>query len=170
MKFLSLLVPLLFLAVFLFAAKKKVKIYDAFVKGAKGAIPLLISLFPYLFSVLVLCELLERSGVSDWTLKVLSPVFEAVGIPKEIGKLVLIKPFSGSGATALLDEVILTYGADSYLAKCACVCYGSSETCFYIGAVYFSGAKKKHLALATGISLVSSFLAMIFGCFLCKIL
>lgn len=166
----KLLIPVLFLSVFLYAAVKKVKVYDSFVTGVKGALPLLLSIFPYIAAVLMMTELLEQSGVSDAILKFLEPLFQALGIPKEIGKLILLKPFSGSGSTALVDEIIASYGADSRIARCACVCYGSSETVFYIGAVYFSTVKEKKLALPIAISLFSSLIATIFGCFLCRIL
>ena len=62
--------------------------------------------------------------------------------------MVLIKPFSGSGSIAYLNEIIKNYGADSYITRCACVCFGSSETVFYISAVYFAKTKSKKLKIA----------------------
>ncbi len=169
MKYAALLLPLLFLAVFAVALIKRVKLYDCFTEGVKGAVPLVLSLFPYLASVLILAELLEQSGISAALTQALSPVFSFLGIPPEIGKLVLIKPFSGSGATALLAEVLRTYGADSYIGKCASVAFSSSETVFFISAVYFAGSKK-NLAKPVVISLLANFFSLILGCFLCRVL
>ncbi len=166
----ALLVPLLFVAVFVYALCKKVKLYDSFTAGVKEAIPLAVSLFPYLAAILMLSELFEQSGLSSALTRMLAPVFSALGIPAEITKLVLLKPFSGSGSTALLSELLSAYGADSYIARCACVAYGSSETVFYISAVYFSSAKKKRLFLPAAISLLSNFLAVVLGCLLCRVL
>ena len=158
------------MAVFVFALIRKVKVYDSFVAGAKGAVRLVVSVFPYMAVMFLLSELLEKSGLEEALLRFLSPVLSALGIPSEIGKLLLVKPFSGSGATALLSEIFARYGADSYIARCACVCYGSSETVFYVAAVYFAEVKNKSLAAGIVISLVATFLAAIFGCLLCRIL
>ena len=170
MKYFALVIPLLFVGVFIFALVKKVKLYDSFTTGIKEALPLAFSLFPYLAAILMLSELFERSGLSDIITSFLAPVFKFLGIPPEISKLVLIKPFSGSGSTALLSDILSTYGADSYIGRCACVSYGSSETVFYISAVYFAGVKNKKLLKPVTIALVANFLTVILGCFLCRIM
>ncbi|MBQ8427494.1 MAG: spore maturation protein [Clostridia bacterium] len=162
------IIPVLFLIIFIFALIKKVKPYDAFTLGAKSAIPFATSVFPYLVSIFVLTELFETSGISSAVASALSPVFKILGIPTELTKLVLIKPFSGSGALALLTEIFTKYGVDSYLARCACVIYGSSETVFYVAAVYFAGAKTKKLTTPIIISLIASFASCVFACFICK--
>jgi spore maturation protein B len=99
----------------------------------------------------------------------LSPIFTFWGIPTELTKLILIKPFSGSGSLAYLTEIIKNYGADSYISRCACVLYGSSETVFYISAVYFAKSKNKKRILPIIIILLSTFICAIFACKLCKI-
>lgn len=163
-------IPILFLIIFFFAILKKVKPYDAFTLGAKSAIPFAMSIFPYLVSIFVLTELFEISGLSNALSSLLSPFFRFLGIPKELTKLVLIKPFSGNGALALLNEIYLTYGVDSYLARCASVIYGSSETVFYVAAVYFANAKTKKLTAPILISLLASFCSCVFACFICLII
>ncbi len=170
MKYFALVIPVLFLAVFIYALVKKVKLYDSFTAGVKEALPLAFSLFPYLAAILMLSELFERSGLSDMIASFLAPAFRFLGIPPEIVKLVLIKPFSGSGSTALLNEILTAYGADSYIGRCACVSYGSSETVFYISAVYFANVKNKKLLKPVAIALISNFLTVILGCFLCRFL
>ena len=169
MKWTALLLPALFLALFGYALFKKVRLYDCFTEGVKGALPLVCSLFPYLAAILMLSELFEQSGLSAAITQALSPVFSFLGIPKEIGGLVLLKPFSGSGSTALLSELCAADGADSYIARCAAVAYGSSETVFYISAVYFAGSKK-NLAKPIVIALLANLLSVILGCFLCRIM
>ncbi len=164
------LIPVLFFLIFVFAIIKKVKPYDAFTLGAKSAIPFAVSIFPYLVSIFVLTELFEASGLSGVITRFLSPVFSLFGIPKELTKLVLIKPFSGSGSLAVLADIYQTYGVDSYLARSASVIYGSSETVFYVAAVYFAGAKTKKLTLPIIISLIASFFSCAFACFICKII
>ena len=165
----SRLFPLLFLGVFVFALIKKVKLFDASSSGVKGAVPLLLSLFPSLAAVLILSELFAESGLSAILARLLVPALEFLGIPKELAPLVLIKPFSGSGAMAFLNDIITTHGADSYLARCASVVYGSSETTFYLSALYFAGSKKVS-PVAVVIALVCNLLAAVLGCLFCRIL
>ena len=169
MKYTALIIPLLFLILFIYALFRRVKLYDCFTEGVKGAVPLVVSLFPYLVSILILSELFEQSGLSARLTQALSPLFSFLGIPPEIGKLVLVKPFSGSGSTALLSEILASFGADSYIGRCACVAYGSSETVFFVSAVYFAGSKKK-LAKPILIALIANFFSLVLGCILCRIL
>lgn len=161
-------IPCIFIFTFIFALCKKIKLYDAFTDGAKGAIPLIVSIFPYIATVTILSELFMVSGLEERFLKLLSPVFEKIGVPKEIAPLLFVKPLSGNGSIAVLSDILTTYGVDGYIARCACVAYGSAETVFYIGAVYFAGLKRKNLTSAMVISLISFFCAVVFGCFILK--
>ena len=165
-----LLIPCIFLFSLLYATIKKVKVYDSFTEGVKGAIPLVLSLFPYIASVIMLSKLLDASGLGEKLQTWIAPFFSFLGVPEEIAPLVLVKPLSGSGSIATLGEILNKYGVDSYIGKCACVAYGTSDTLFYIGAVYFAGLKRKKLTAALVISLVSFLLAVVFSCFLCRIL
>ena len=169
-RILGCIVPLLFLLSFVYALVKKVKLYDSFTEGVKGAFPLVVSVFPYIASVIMLCKLLEASGLDGAITRVIAPFFHALGVPEEIASLVFIKPLSGSGGVAVLSEILEKYGVDSYIGTCACVAYGSSETIFYIGAVYFAGVKRKKLPLALAIALFSYLASVVLCCFLCRFL
>ena len=170
MKYVALIIPALFFALFLYALLKKVRLYDCFTEGVKEAVPLLLSIFPYLAAMLMLSELFERSGLSAAITQALAPAFSALGIPPEISKLVLLKPFSGSGSLSLLTEVLEEYGADSYIARCACTIYSSSETVFYVFALYFAGTNKKGRAAPLAIVILSTILSTILSCMLCRVL
>lgn len=168
--FFAILIPVIFLFSFGYALIKKVRVYDSFSDGVKGVIPLLLSIFPYIATVTMLSKLLEASGLSAKLSAWCAPAFSFIGVPQEIFPLVLIKPLSGSGAIAVLSEILETFGVDSYIGRCACVTYGSSETIFYIGAVYFAGLKRKNFNAALGISLFSYLVSVVFCCFLCRIM
>ncbi len=168
--FFALIVPLIFLSSFLFAAFRKVKIYDSFCEGVKKAPPLILSIFPYIAAVMMLTKLFEVSGLQAEFEKLVSPAFRFVGVPEELSQLILMKPLSGSGAIASLSDVLEKYGVDSYIGRCACVTYGASDTIFYIGAVYFAGLKRKKLSFAILIALLSYLLSVVLCCALCKIL
>lgn len=167
---LAIIVPLLFILSFAFALFRKVRVYDSFTNGVKNAIPLVVSIFPYIVSVTMLTKLLEVSGLEKQLSSILAPLFSFTGIPNEIAPLILVKPLSGNGAIAVLSEILERFGVDSFAGRCACVVYGSSETIFYIGAVYFAGLKRKKLSLAIAIALLSYLLSVILGCFLCRIM
>lgn len=166
----ALIIPLVFIAVIGFAIFKRVKIYDEFSAGVADALNFTLSLIPCLAAIFMMCELFEASGLADMLTRLMSPVMTFLGIPAELTKMVLIKPFSGSGSLAYLNELIAKYGADSYIARCACVSYGSSETVFYISAVYFANLKQKKLAAPIVIVLISTFFSTILACLLCKIM
>ena len=166
--FLALFIPTLFLVSFAYAAYKKVKVYDSFCDGVKGAIPMILSVFPYVAAVTILSKLLEASGLQARLETLIAPLLNGVGIPKELASLILVKPLSGGGSIAVLTQILDTYGADGYIARCACVAYGASDTVFYIGAVYFAGLKRKGLTAALAIALFSYFCSIILCCFLCR--
>ena len=163
-------IPVIFLAVFAFAIFKKVKVYDEFSAGVGEAVKFTVSLVPCLCAIFMMCEIFEASGLADAFTGFLSPAFGFLGIPPELTKLILVKPVSGSGSLAYLTDVIETYGADSYIARCACVCFGSSETVFYISAVYFAGTKNKKIALPIALVLISTFITTVLACLLCRIM
>lgn len=163
------IIPLIILSVFLYGAIKKVKLYDSFSLGIKNAFPVVLSIFPYLAAMIIMSEIFEVSGLSGALIDLLTPFFRLFGIPKEIIKLILIKPFSGSGSLAVLTEIIELNGVDSYISRLACVVFGSSETTFYISAVYYSSCKKKLPITPILISLVASFVSTVAAVFICNI-
>ena len=166
----AVIIPVIFIFVFAFAVIKKVNIYDCFSEGISEAVKFTFSLLPCLAAIFMMCALFEASGLSDLLTRLLSPAFGFLGIPEQLTKLVLIKPFSGSGSLAYLNEIISEHGADSYIARCACVCFGSSETVFYISAVYFAGLKVKKLAMPIICILVATFISTIIACLICRII
>jgi spore maturation protein B len=168
MKIIALILPVCFILLFIYASVKHVKIYDTFALGAKEGLNTIFTIFPYLVTIFILTELFSASNLSNTLINFLSPFFNLLGIPKEIAPLVILKPFSGSGSLALLTEIFSLYGVDSYLSRCACAIFGSSETVFYISAVYYANVKEKRLLKPILISLFATFLSTIFACFICK--
>ena len=164
------ILPIIFILIFIYCLFKKVNTYDAFVKGAKGAIPLVVSIFPYIATIMVAVAILRVSGVTYYLGQLLAPVFSFFGIPNELCELILLRPFTGSGSYALLNDVISTYGADSYITRCACTILGCSETIFYVATVYLSQTKVKKLLYAVPVALLCSLVGTILACLICKIM
>ena len=164
----SLLLPFVFIAAFVCAFVKKVNAYGSFIQGAKEAVPLAVSLFPFVAAVIIAVELMRASGLYNVFNFVFSPLLKLLGIPEELSQLALLRPFSGSGNLALLNDVFTAYGPDSYVGRCASVMFGSTETVFYIATVYFSGTKVRRLGGALVIALACCVLSAALACLLCK--
>ncbi len=144
--------------------------YNIFVKGAKGAIELVVSIFPYIVAIMVSVALMRTSGLADLLTRLVSPIFNFLGIPNQVSELVLLRPFTGSGSFALLNDIYSQYGPDSYISRCASVIMGSSETVFYVATVYFSQTKVKKLLYAIPCALVASLVAAVLSCLLCRVM
>ena len=164
------ILPIIFIALFCYSKYKKVNTYDTFVKGAKKAIPLVVDIFPYIAAIMLAVALLRASGITTLLADVLSPIFNALGIPTELIELVLLRPFTGSGSYALLNDVLVQYGADSYISRCACVILGCSETIFYVTTVYISQTKVRKLLYAIPIALICAAFGSVIACLLCKVI
>lgn len=164
------ILPLIFLSVIAYAVFGRVNVFAAYSRGVGNAIKFTLQLVPVLICVFIMCQLFEVSGLSAALTRALSPVFSALGVPQELTRLVLIKPFSGSGSLAFLTQVLSENGADSYISRCACVLYGSSETVFYIYAVYFARCRQKRRLIPVAIILFSTSLSTICACLLCRIM
>lgn len=164
------ILPILFILLILYCIYKRINTYDTFGKGASGAIKLVFDIFPFIASIMIAVALLRASGITDWLTEILSPIFTALGVPPELTELVLLRPFTGSGSYALLEDVLSTYGADSYISRCACVIMGCSETIFYVATIYLSKTKVKRLFYAIPVALLCSIIGTILACLLCKVM
>ena len=154
---------------FLLGAIRRVPLFDAFIEGAKEAFTLAVNIFPYLAAVLIAVSLFKESGLSLLLAKAANPVLGFLGIPAELTELIVVRPMSGSGSIGLLSEIYRLYGADSYPARAASVIVGSSETVFYVAALYGGGRVKKYKG-AIAIALFATFAGTVISCLLCRFL
>jgi len=164
---LALIVPLLILSFLLWAFYKKVNAYEAFTEGAMEALPLLGKVLPFMASMMIALSAFRQSGALEWIRALLGPLGERVGLSSELLPLFLLRPFSGNGAMALLEEVFQSCGPDSRESYAASVMLGSTETIFYCMALYFGsvGIKKGRYALPAALlaSLVGTASALLFS-------
>lgn len=161
--------PVLLVVLFLYARLKKVDTYNVFVRGAKGSVSLVLDIFPFIVTIMAMVALMRASGITDWLIKMLSPVFNFLGIPTEVSELVLLRPFTGSGSYAILKDIYTTYGIDTYVSRCASVIMGTSETLFYVATVYFSQTSVKKLSYAIPLALVCNVFGTIIACLVCRL-
>ena len=162
----SLLVGIPFYAL----AFKKIPVYEVFVVGAKDGFTIAVRIIPYLVAILVAVGMFRASGALDLLLELLAPVLNFIGFPPENLPLALMRPLSGSGSLGLLTDLINTHGVDSLTAKIGATMYGSSETTFYVLAVYFGsvGVVRSRHAIPAG--LFADAVGAISAVYLCKLL
>lgn len=139
-------------------------VYQTFISGAKNAFELAITLFPYIASIFILVELALASNLVNFLKAPLSPIFNFLGVPPELFELIIFRPFSGSGSLALLEKIYVEHGVDSRISRIASVISSSSETIFYMSAIYFSTQGIKKLRGAITISLISTLFSIILAC------
>ena len=164
----DLLIPMFIAIVMIYALIKKVDAYNGFVEGAKGSLPLMATLLPYIIAMFVAVELFRNSSLSDMLGNFLAPVLNLVGIPKELCELILIRPFSSNAGYVLLRDIFSTYGVDSYIGKCASVIMGGSDTIFYVSSIYFASTKVKKTLLTIPIALICNVACCVIACFCCR--
>lgn len=166
----ALILPLILIVLIVVCLIKRVRVYDCFLQGAKDGVDLVVEIFPYIATIFIAIQLFRESGLCFVLSSIISKPLSLLGIPPEIGEIMLLSPLSGNGTIALLQDVIDTYGVDSYVARCASVVASGSETIFYIAAVYFSTRKIKKLRYAIPVSLLCTLLCAIIGCMLCRVM
>ena len=148
------IIPLLLVGIPMYAlAVRKVKVYEVFVVGAKDGFTIAVRIIPYLVAILVAVGMFRASGALDLLLLTLSPLLNFIGFPPENLPLALMRPLSGSGSLGLLTDLVNEYGADSMQAKMGATMFGSSETTFYVIAVYFGsvGIMRSRHAIPAGL-------------------
>lgn len=152
--------------------RKKVNVYDAFIEGAKEGFTTAVRIIPYLVAILVAIGVFRASGCMDYLTQGIASLVEMCGLNSDfVGALptALMKPLSGSGARGLMVDAMSTYGADSFVGRLACIFQGSTDTTFYILAVYFGSvgvAKTRHAVPCGLLADFAGILAAIFVCYL----
>lgn len=147
------ILPLMILGILTAGIIKKIPIYEEFVEGAKDGFKVSISIIPYLVAIIVGISMFKASGGIDLITSAIGGLLNKLSIPVDIIPIMITRSLSGSATLGLFSDIVTTHGADSYISKLAAVMVGSSETTFYVLAVYFGsiGIKKYRYALLTGI-------------------
>jgi spore maturation protein B len=138
----------------LYGLYKRVPVFETFVEGAKEGFSVSIRIIPYLVAILFAIGMFRASGAMDFLIGALNPVLSLIGVPGEVLPMAIIRPLTGSGSAGLVAEMIAQYGEDSIFVKMAATMFGSTETTFYVIAVYFGAVniKKTRHAIAAGLT------------------
>lgn len=136
--------------------RAKINVYDAFIEGAKDGFQTAVRIIPYLIAILVSIGVFRASGAMDWLVEEMKWLISLIGIDTQwVGALptALMKPLSGGGARGMMVDAMTTFGADSFVGRLSCIFQGSTDTTFYILAVYFGsvGVTRTRHAVACGL-------------------
>ncbi len=163
-------IPIFIITVISFALIKRVSIWEAFTSGGMNGLKCAVSILPSLLGLIVAIELMSSSGLLRDISDFVAPLCKKIGIPGEIFPLSLMRCISGSGSMAVFQNIITTYPPDSYIARCASVIMGSTETTFYTLSIYFAVTRAKNLRYCLLCALLADLTGSIVGCFICRFL
>jgi spore maturation protein B len=148
------IIPLILVGFPLYGLIKKVPVYETFVEGAKDGFNVAVRIIPYLVAILFAIGMFRASGAMDFLTGMLQPILMVIGFPAEVLPMAIVRPLTGSGSAGLVVDMINQYGEDSIYVKMAATMFGSTETTFYVIAVYFGAVniRKTRHAIAAGLT------------------
>lgn len=154
-------IPITLFLIIGFGLIKRLPVFDLFLQGARQGIAGVFKIIPSIIALVCAVSMLRTSGLLDALISLVSPILEPLGFPPQLLPLSVLRPVSGSGALAVLDDIYNNYGADSFIGKAASVMMGSTETTFYAIAVYYGSvgiSKTRHTIPA---ALIADFTGMV---------
>lgn len=154
----------------LYGLIKRVPVYESFVEGAKDGFQVAVRIIPYLVAILFAIGMFRASGAMDFLIGALDPVLSLVGFPGEVLPMAIIRPLTGSGSAGVVVDMINQFGEDSILVKMAATMFGSTETTFYVIAVYFGAVNIKKTRHAVPAGLTADFAAMLIAVWTVRLL
>lgn len=169
----NVFILLIFFVFMALAFRKKINMYNSFIDGAKEGFATSVRLIPYLVGMLVMIAVLRASGAFDSFFLLINAAVHATGLPTEWTQALpvgLLKPFSGSGARALMIDTMRTHGADSFVGKLSCIFQGSSDTTFYITSLYFGAVGVRNVRYTLGVCLLADLVSIICAVYVAYIL
>lgn len=166
----SYIIPIIILLILTYGYIKGVKVYEVFIEGAKEGLAITYRIFPYIAAMLLAVGMLRRSGGLDFLLHIISPLTNALGIPRDIMPLVIMKPLSGSGALGVLADILKRAGPDSFEGIVASTIMSSTETIFYTITVYFGSVGIRNIRHTLVAALIADFAGVIGALLVCTAL
>ena len=149
----NIILPLIVLIIVIYAIYKKVDLLNVFISGVKEGLEMSLQIFPTILAMILAINILLKSNLILDLITILKPLFNIVNFPTELLPLAILKPISGSSSLIVMNELLKTYGTNSYIGYLASVIQGSTDTTIYILSLYFSqiGIKKTKYALKVGL-------------------
>lgn len=168
--FALIVLPLLIVGFPLYGLFKKVPVYEEFVTGAKEGFQVAVRIIPYLVAILFAIGMFRASGALDFLTDLLRPVLGFIGFPSEVLTMAIVRPLTGSGSAAIVVDLINQFGEDSIFVKMAATMFGSTETTFYVIAVYFGAVNVRKTRHALPAGLIADVCAMLLAVYVIRLL
>lgn len=149
---------------------KKVPIYEVFTEGAKDGFKVAVNIIPYLVAIIVCISMLRASGAIDMLANLIAPLLNRLHVPVEVLPVIFIRPLSGSAALGVFSDIATHLGPASYATKLAAVMVGSSETTFYVLAVYFGSVGIRKFRYAIWVGILADIIAAVMSIIVCRIM
>ena len=149
---------------------KKVKVYETFIEGAKEGFNVAVMIIPYLVAILMAIGIFRSGGAMNWLVQILAPVTDLIGMPAEALPMALMRPLSGSGSLGIMAEIIAVHGPDSFIGILVSTMYGSTETTFFVLAVYFGAVNVKNTRHALPAGLISDLAGLLAALLIVRLL
>ena len=162
-----LAIPLIIVLIPIYGYRKGLKVYEEFTEGAKEGFQVALRIIPFLVAIFLAISVFRSSGAMDILTWILSPITGKIGMPGEVVPMALMRPLSGSGALGIMSELIKTHGADSFIGRLSSIMMGSTETTFYILAVYFGSINVRQTRHALPAALSADLAGMIASVIVC---
>lgn len=162
------IIPLIIIGFPLYGLFKRVPVYEEFVVGAKEGFQVAVNIIPYLVAILFAVAMFRASGAMDFFVEGLRPLLTPLGWPPEVLPMVITRPLTGSGSAGIMLDLIGRYGEDSIIVKTAATMFGSTETTFYVIAVYFGAVNIRKTRHAIPAGLIADISAMIFAVYVVR--
>jgi spore maturation protein SpmA len=141
----SWLFPLLIVGLLLVGLSGRVRVYESMIEGAKEGLEVVVRILPYLVAILVAVAMFRASGALDLVISLLGPLTSRIGLPAEALPMALLRPLSGSGAFAVMSEIVTVHGPDSFIGNLASTIQGSTETTFYVLTLYYGASGTRNI-------------------------
>jgi len=161
-------IPAIIIGFPLYGLFKRVPVYEEFVTGAREGFQVAVNIIPYLVAILFAVAMFRASGAMDFFVEALRPVLGPLGWPPEVLPMVITRPLTGSGSAAIVLDLIGRYGEDSLIVKIAATMFGSTETTFYVIAVYFGAVNIRKTRHAVPAGLIADAAAMVFAVYVVR--
>jgi spore maturation protein B len=160
-------IPVMLVGIPFIGLLRKVKVYDVFIEGATEGFQVAVRIIPFLVGILVAIGMFRGSGAMDLLVAALRPIATATGFPAELVPLAVLRSLTGSGSLAFATDLVKTHGADSLIGRMAATMYGSSETTFYVLAVYCGAVGVRRTRHAVPAALIGDAVAAIAAVAVC---
>lgn len=157
----KIIIPLFVILIIFYGFKKKVNVYDSFLEGAKEGLIMVFHITPTIIAMVFAVNIFLDSHFLEWSLKFLEPLFNLTKVPIDILPMALLRPISGTASLAIMNDIFLRFGPDSYVGRLASTLQGCTDTTIYVLALYFGSIKVSKSRYALPVGLFADFMGIV---------